>query len=134
MGHPVLDGCFEPQDVLPLPPAWSDGRPRKPVPRPPPPGGEHQACFLNERDYRERAKALIDALYEQERDREELQAQLVQTKLRAAQLELERDTHLMAVRQLRATATQPALAAVKWRRKAQSARDARLQADADDGV
>lgn len=33
-------------------------------------------------------------------DREELQAQLVQTKLRAAQLEFERDEHLMAVRQL----------------------------------
>lgn len=65
-------------------------------------------------------------------DREELQAQLVQTKLRAAQLEMERDEHLMAVRRLRATATQPALAAVKFKRKVQSARDARAQAADED--
>ena len=33
-------------------------------------------------------------------DREELQAELVQAKMRAAQLELERDEHLMSARQL----------------------------------
>jgi hypothetical protein len=32
---------------------------------PPPPKGEHAPCFLNERDFRERVKALIDVLGEQ---------------------------------------------------------------------
>lgn len=35
-------------------------------------------------------------------DREELQEQLIQARLRAAQLELERDQHMMSVRQLQA--------------------------------
>ena len=60
-----------PQDVLPLPPAWADGAARRPFAAPPPPGGEQPVGFLSEKDFRERAKALLDALHEQERDREE---------------------------------------------------------------
>jgi hypothetical protein len=71
-GHPVLDADFELQDVLPLPAAWGAGPRRNEVPPPPKADGEFAPCFLNERDFRERAKALIDALAEQERDREEL--------------------------------------------------------------
>ena len=74
MGHPLRDALFEPQDVLPLPPAWAaDELPaRRPVPRPPPPHGpEQEKSFLSERDFRARAVALLDALQEQERDREE---------------------------------------------------------------
>ena len=72
MGHPVSDACFEPQDMLPLPAAWAAGPRRRALAPPPPPKGEHAPCFLNERDFRERVKALIDVLGEQERDREEL--------------------------------------------------------------
>lgn len=65
MGHPVADACFEPQDRLPLPAAWAAGPRRRAVAPPPPPKGEHAPCFLNERDFRERVKALIDVLGEQ---------------------------------------------------------------------
>ena len=65
MGHPVHDACFEPQDRLPLPAAWAGGPRRRAVAPPPPPKGEHAPCFLNERDFRERVKALIDVLGEQ---------------------------------------------------------------------
>ena len=65
MGHPVSDACFEPQDRLPLPAAWAAGPRRRAVAPPPPPKGEHAPCFLNERDFRERVKALIDVLGEQ---------------------------------------------------------------------
>ena len=63
-----------PQDVLPLPAAWAAGPRRKAAAAaaPPPSKSEHPPCFLNERDFRERVKALIDGLAEQERDREEL--------------------------------------------------------------
>ena len=65
MGHPVADACFEPQDRLPLPAAWAAGPRRRAVAPPPLPKGEHAPCFLNERDFRERVKALIDVLGEQ---------------------------------------------------------------------
>ena len=46
--------------------AWQAGGPRRrAVAPPPPPKGEHAPCFLNERHFRERVKALIDVLGEQ---------------------------------------------------------------------
>lgn len=71
-GHPLHDGVFEPQDALPLPPAWGAGSAaRRPVAVPPLAGGAHQECFLNERDFTARKLALLDALQVQEADREE---------------------------------------------------------------
>jgi len=75
LGHPLRDALFEPQDVLPLPPAWAADEcavARRPVPPPPPVHGpEQEKSFLSEKDFRARAVALLDALQEQERDREE---------------------------------------------------------------
>ena len=58
--------AFDAQDVLPVPPA---DQPRRVPPTPPP---SRPPTFLQEKEFRERVKALLDALAEEEKAREDL--------------------------------------------------------------
>uniref|UniRef100_A0A7S3AJF1 Helicase C-terminal domain-containing protein n=1 Tax=Haptolina ericina TaxID=156174 RepID=A0A7S3AJF1_9EUKA len=59
---------FDELDVLPLPPG---SRTPKKLPLPPASAATRAPCFMQEREFRERVKALLDSLAEEERQRDE---------------------------------------------------------------